>query len=74
MLAKVKIEGIGERLAMVEAKMVLDILAGLLVEADVETLRDMLVRIDAQEEAGQTTRAQPSRAVEKIEKHGETVA
>ena len=34
----------------------------------------MLVRIDAQEEAGQTTRAQPSRAVEKIEKHGETVA
>ena len=47
MLAKVKIEGIGERLAMVEAKMVLDIQAELLVEADVETLRDMLVRIDA---------------------------
>ena len=47
MLRKVKIEGTGKRLAMVEAKMVLDILAELLVEADVETLRDMLVRIDA---------------------------
>ena len=47
MLAKVKMAGIGKRLAMVEAKMVLDTLAELQVEADVETLREILVRVHA---------------------------
>ena len=47
MLAKVKIAGIGKRLAMVEAKMVLDTLAELQYDAEVETLREILVRVHA---------------------------
>ena len=40
-----KIEGTGKRLAMVEAKMVLDTLAELQYDAEVETLREILVRV-----------------------------
>ena len=47
LLAKVNIAGIGKRLAMVEAKMVLDTLAELQYDAEVETLREILVRVHA---------------------------
>ena len=47
MLRKVKIEGTGKRLAMVEAKMVLDTLAELQYDAEVETLSQILVRVHA---------------------------
>ena len=47
MLRNVKIEGTGKRRAMVEAKMVLDTLTELQYDAEVETLREILVRVHA---------------------------